>query len=267
MALHALVINEQDNVANLIGPGSKGDAVHCTVEGQQEKVCEDVLGCIIAKPMETFDFVVQLSEQLAAVEEVAQVQTFVPNFIDDVIAKIDPKTVAQLTDVNTVASVDGLLDRILQEAASQANLVKSLLSDPDKEQFSRMRTAAAIVFFRPQTQLPDLFLAGKEEPLYRYQPRWVKTAGGHPANAKVTALEGTKFEAFCHDATAAAYVISPELIELQLESGEKVTQGIDVVVSAVDPAYEPPEGKPDQLTVLFETSNAAQYPPMPTRAP
>ena len=36
MSLRALIINPADNVANLIGPGSKGDAVECTVEGRSE---------------------------------------------------------------------------------------------------------------------------------------------------------------------------------------------------------------------------------------
>lgn len=89
-----------------------------------------------------------------------------------------------------------------------------LLSDPDKEQFSRLRTAEAIVFFRPQPQLPDMFLAGKDEPLSRYQSRWVKAAGGQPESAHVAALQGTKFEAFCHCAASAVQAISPELIEL-----------------------------------------------------
>lgn len=36
MALRALIIHADDNVANLIGPGSKGDSVECTVEGERE---------------------------------------------------------------------------------------------------------------------------------------------------------------------------------------------------------------------------------------
>lgn len=35
-ALKALVIDPEDNVANLIGPGSKGQRVRCTVEGRNE---------------------------------------------------------------------------------------------------------------------------------------------------------------------------------------------------------------------------------------
>jgi altronate dehydratase small subunit len=34
MSLRALIIHPNDNVANLIGPGSKGESVECTVEGQ-----------------------------------------------------------------------------------------------------------------------------------------------------------------------------------------------------------------------------------------
>lgn len=37
MARRALIIHPDDNVANLIGPGAKGDAVQCTVEGKAEK--------------------------------------------------------------------------------------------------------------------------------------------------------------------------------------------------------------------------------------
>jgi hypothetical protein len=35
-ALRALVIHPDDNVANLIGAGRRGDAVTCTVEGQRD---------------------------------------------------------------------------------------------------------------------------------------------------------------------------------------------------------------------------------------
>ncbi len=34
MTRKALIIHANDNVANLIGPGSKGEAVECRVEGQ-----------------------------------------------------------------------------------------------------------------------------------------------------------------------------------------------------------------------------------------
>jgi altronate dehydratase small subunit len=34
MSLRALIIHPDDNVANLIGPGSKGESVQCMVEGQ-----------------------------------------------------------------------------------------------------------------------------------------------------------------------------------------------------------------------------------------
>lgn len=34
MSLRALIINPDDNMANLIGPGKKGDAVECTIECQ-----------------------------------------------------------------------------------------------------------------------------------------------------------------------------------------------------------------------------------------
>ena len=36
MSLRALVIHEKDNVANLIGPGAKGQSVECVVEGKQQ---------------------------------------------------------------------------------------------------------------------------------------------------------------------------------------------------------------------------------------
>ncbi|NUQ63791.1 MAG: UxaA family hydrolase [Pirellulales bacterium] len=36
MTLRALIIDPRDNVANLIGPGSKGAEVQCTVERQKE---------------------------------------------------------------------------------------------------------------------------------------------------------------------------------------------------------------------------------------
>ncbi len=37
MSLRALIINPKDNVANLIGPGDKGQPVECTVEGEGTK--------------------------------------------------------------------------------------------------------------------------------------------------------------------------------------------------------------------------------------
>ena len=36
MSLRALIINPADNVANLIGPGGKGESVECTIEGKSE---------------------------------------------------------------------------------------------------------------------------------------------------------------------------------------------------------------------------------------
>ena len=36
MNRRALIINPADNVANLIGPGSKGDSVECTIEGKSD---------------------------------------------------------------------------------------------------------------------------------------------------------------------------------------------------------------------------------------
>lgn len=38
MSLRALIIHPDDNVANLIGPGGKGDSVECTIEGQTKKM-------------------------------------------------------------------------------------------------------------------------------------------------------------------------------------------------------------------------------------
>jgi len=37
MSLRALIINGDDNVANLIGSGEKGQSVECTIEGQSAK--------------------------------------------------------------------------------------------------------------------------------------------------------------------------------------------------------------------------------------
>lgn len=37
MGLRALIIHPDDNVANLIGRGRKGESVECTVEGQSAK--------------------------------------------------------------------------------------------------------------------------------------------------------------------------------------------------------------------------------------
>ena len=44
--LKALVIDPKDNVANLVGPGARGAAVACRVEGQDQSVnaelCDDI---------------------------------------------------------------------------------------------------------------------------------------------------------------------------------------------------------------------------------
>jgi altronate dehydratase small subunit len=36
--LYALVVDPEDNVANLVGPGNRGDAVACRVEGRESQV-------------------------------------------------------------------------------------------------------------------------------------------------------------------------------------------------------------------------------------
>jgi altronate dehydratase small subunit len=44
MSLKALVIHPNDNVANLIGPGRKGESVACRVEGEQSQTRIELLG-------------------------------------------------------------------------------------------------------------------------------------------------------------------------------------------------------------------------------
>jgi altronate dehydratase small subunit len=48
MSLRALIIHPDDNVANLIGPGKKGESVQCTVEGQTKTTKIDLLDDIPA---------------------------------------------------------------------------------------------------------------------------------------------------------------------------------------------------------------------------
>ncbi len=86
--------------------------------------------------------------------------------------------------------------------------------DPDQEQFSRARTAEAIVFFRPQPQLPDLFLAGRAEPLSAHQHRWVKQAGGAPPDSQVSTSLDPMFDTFSSCPAAAARLFSAALTEL-----------------------------------------------------
>jgi altronate dehydratase small subunit len=43
MSLRALIIHPNDNVANLIGPGNKGESVECTIEGREEKTVVTLL--------------------------------------------------------------------------------------------------------------------------------------------------------------------------------------------------------------------------------
>ena len=47
-ARRALVIHPDDNVANLIGPGDRGDAVTCAVEGQRDAESIDLVDDIPA---------------------------------------------------------------------------------------------------------------------------------------------------------------------------------------------------------------------------
>jgi altronate dehydratase small subunit len=48
MSLRALIIHGDDNVANLIGPGKKGESVECAVEGREEKTVVTLLDDIPA---------------------------------------------------------------------------------------------------------------------------------------------------------------------------------------------------------------------------
>ena len=43
MHRRALIIHQDDNVANLIGPGTKGETVECTVEGEDKTVTVTLL--------------------------------------------------------------------------------------------------------------------------------------------------------------------------------------------------------------------------------
>ncbi len=43
MSLRALIIHPDDNVANLIGPGRKGESVQCTIEGQTKTLTISLL--------------------------------------------------------------------------------------------------------------------------------------------------------------------------------------------------------------------------------
>ena len=97
--------------------------------------------------------------------------------------------------------------RIFDQA--QANLLK----DADKEQFSRMRTAEAIVFFQPRPELPDLLLAGTSEPLSGYFARWVKDSGGDPGGSQIPNLS-SNFQGYISDHSAIPQVLTPQLGEL-----------------------------------------------------
>lgn len=48
MTLRALIIHPADNVANLIGPGGKGERVECTIEGGTETATVSLLDDIPA---------------------------------------------------------------------------------------------------------------------------------------------------------------------------------------------------------------------------
>jgi len=78
-----------------------------------------------------------------------------------------------------------------------------------------------------------LFLAGREEPLSRYQARWVKGAGGRPGPSRVSTWLGSRFETFSSCPMTAEQAVSPALGELLLLRPSSLVQVIGGFVIVV----------------------------------
>jgi hypothetical protein len=104
----------------------------------------------------------------------------------------------------------------LELAKAMQQLQANLCEDTDKEQFSRRRVAEAIIFFRPLAQLPDLFIAGTDEPLAAYQPTWVKSVQATGQAMPLTTPLGSRWNAFSSCPETASQLFTSELTELFL---------------------------------------------------
>ncbi|MEM6471026.1 MAG: hypothetical protein AAF802_15815, partial [Planctomycetota bacterium] len=77
--------------------------------------CEDIWSCITAHPVEVFGLLSRLPDLIGdatSIEEVSQVQLFIPNFIDDIIDSFDPQTRAEL-DALTAQGSDATADDVI----------------------------------------------------------------------------------------------------------------------------------------------------------
>lgn len=83
--------------------------------------CEGIWECVTTNPMETFNLLSTLPDVIGdatAIEEVAQVQFFMPNMIDDFLESLDEgarEELERLTDPETAVSGDGLAAFIQRE--------------------------------------------------------------------------------------------------------------------------------------------------------
>ena len=84
--------------------------------------------------------------------------------------------------------------------------------DPDHEQFSRIRSALAVVFFKPLQNLPDMFICGEDEPLMAYQKQWVKQLGGKPNDSEMNI--GLKFVGYSSCFESAYSEVPAEFVEI-----------------------------------------------------
>ncbi len=128
------------------------------VDGQIDSIgCEpgqQIFDCILSHPVEVFEFVTGLPETIDTVDQVAQLQLFVPNFIDDVLASLDPAAIynglsrelrtaigglprdASIADLLTLIrdntpSIDEVSSVIQSALAGAVGTIADVMSDPD----------------------------------------------------------------------------------------------------------------------------------------
>lgn len=151
-----------------------------------------------------------------------------------------------------------LAAREINSATIAAKFQADLVSDPDKEQFSRVRSGQAVVFFSPIDHLPDLFICGKDEPICGYLKTWVKSVGASPA---VSELElGSQFRGYTSCVETAMQTIPNEFFEilkLRPKSMVQVIGGYVVVMPRSWSAATPMDMAVDAFEVQMDLDFAS----------
>lgn len=87
-----------------------------------------------------------------------------------------------------------------------------MVGDVDKEQFSRVRSGEAIIFFAPLNQVPDLLICGTDEPLCGFQRQWIAKSGNQPRECELDL--GSKFKGYSSCIKTAQHTLTNEFIEI-----------------------------------------------------